>query len=55
MPSLVGSEMCIRDSLEADDLPDVDLEWTYNQVTLIHSINDGQAVRYAPLARSQAS
>ena len=41
--------------LEADDLPDVDLEWTYNQVTLIHSINDGQAVRYAPLARSRAS
>ncbi|MBE0488535.1 MAG: RNA 2',3'-cyclic phosphodiesterase [Halomonas sp.] len=41
--------------LEADDLPDVDLEWTYNQVTLIHSINDGQDVRYAPLARSQAA
>lgn len=41
--------------LEADDLPDVDLEWPYNQVTLIHSINDGQPVRYAPLARSRVS
>ncbi|WP_302139962.1 RNA 2',3'-cyclic phosphodiesterase [Halomonas alkalicola] len=41
--------------LEADDLPDMDLEWTYNQVALIHSINDGQAVRYAPLAHTRAS
>jgi RNA 2',3'-cyclic 3'-phosphodiesterase len=41
--------------LEADDLPHLDLEWPYNQVTLIHSINDGQAARYVPLARSLAT
>ncbi|PWV76682.1 hypothetical protein [Halomonas sp. A11-A] len=45
----------LRERLQADDLPDVELEWAYNQVTLIHSINDGQGVRYASMAHTRAS
>ena len=39
-------------SLETDGLPDVRLDWSYNQLELIHSITDGRGARYVPLARS---
>ncbi|MGJ7458345.1 RNA 2',3'-cyclic phosphodiesterase [Halomonas sp. MA07-2] len=41
--------------LDADGLPAPALAWRYNRLELIHSINNGQDVRYTPLARSQAT
>ncbi|MFY0989030.1 RNA 2',3'-cyclic phosphodiesterase [Halomonas sp. C05BenzN] len=40
------------DTLETDGLPDVRLDWTYNQLELIHSITDDRGARYVSLARS---
>lgn len=36
-------------------LPDVDLEWPYNRLELIHSITDRQGARYTTLARSNVT
>ncbi len=39
-------------SLETDGLPDIRLDWSYNQLELIHSITDARGARYVTLARS---
>lgn len=42
-------------SLETDGLPDIRLDWSYNQLELIHSITDDRGARYVTLARSGTS
>lgn len=39
-------------SLATGRLPDIRLDWSYNQLELIHSITDDRGARYVTLARS---